>query len=182
MAHAFFADAAKRSERRNRKWYMDNLLNVLQAAKENQQRDIDASIALAEELMRRLNAPQPPPAVVPLRRVIPTEIDAVMYPIEEEVLDILHKSTEKGSANRYLKERYKKAPEDKFLYRVATSWDYGWQQKQARLKARDVNFGRSLILKHTFYRRNNVAPDPPHYGEPSGGQTSICSEYSCNFN
>lgn len=52
MAHAFFADAAKRSERRNRKWYMDNLLNVLQAAKENQQRDIDASIALAEELMR----------------------------------------------------------------------------------------------------------------------------------
>lgn len=64
---------------------------------------------------QRLNAPQPPPAVVPLRRVIPTEIDAVMYPIEEEVLDILHKSTEKGSANKYLKERYKKAPEDKLV-------------------------------------------------------------------
>ncbi|CAH0696034.1 unnamed protein product [Spodoptera exigua] len=164
MAHAFYSDAAKRSERRNRKWYMDNLLNVLQAAKENQVREIDASIVLAEELMRVLNEPLSPPPVVPLRNVVPTKIDAVMYPIEENVLDILRKSTEKG-----------------FLYRVATSWDYGWQQKQAKVKARDVNFGRSFILKHTFYRKNNLTPDPPHYAQPSGGQTSICSEYSCNF-
>ncbi|KAF9422314.1 hypothetical protein HW555_001904 [Spodoptera exigua] len=181
MAHAFYSDAAKRSERRNRKWYMDNLLNVLQAAKENQVREIDASIVLAEELMRVLNEPLSPPPVVPLRNVVPTKIDAVMYPIEENVLDILRKSTEKGSATRYLKERYKKSPEEKFLYRVATSWDYGWQQKQAKVKARDVNFGRSFILKHTFYRKNNLTPDPPHYAQPSGGQTSICSEYSCNF-
>lgn len=70
----------------------------------------------------------------------------------------------------------------RFLYRVATSWDYGWQQKQAIQLARDVNHGRCFVLRHTFYRKNNLAPDPPHYARPSGGQISICSEYSCNFN
>lgn len=67
----------------------------------------------------------------------------------------------------------------RFLYRVATSWDYGWQQKKAKQRARDVNFGRSFILRHTFYRKNNLAPDPPHYAQPAGGQVSICSEYAC---
>ncbi|PZC83072.1 uncharacterized protein LOC110371309 [Helicoverpa armigera] len=181
MAHAFYTDAAERSERRNRKWYQNNLLKVLQAAKENQVREIDASIVLAEELMRRLDEPLEPPTVVPMRQIKPTEEDGMMMPVEQEVLDILHKSTEKGAVYRYLNERYKKAPEDKYLYRVVTSWDYGWQQKAARQRARDVHRGRSFVLRHTFYRRSNAAPDPPHYASPSGGQTSICSEYSCNL-
>lgn len=52
MSHAFLTDAASRSERRNRLWYQKNLVKVLQAAKEKQVREIDASIVLAEELMR----------------------------------------------------------------------------------------------------------------------------------
>ncbi|XP_026743971.1 uncharacterized protein LOC113505462 [Trichoplusia ni] len=182
MSHAFLTDAASRSERRNRLWYQKNLVKVLQAAKEKQVREIDASIVLAEELMRRLNEPLDPPVEVVIPEVIPTNEDRVMKPIEQEVLDILHKGTEKGAGKTYLKARYKKPPEDRFLYRVATSWDYGWQQKQAIQLARDVNHGRCFVLRHTFYRKNNLAPDPPHYARPSGGQISICSEYSCNFN
>lgn len=52
MGHEFYADAERRANRRNRQWYQNNLLNVLQAAKENHVREIDASIVLAEELMR----------------------------------------------------------------------------------------------------------------------------------
>lgn len=38
-----------------------------------------------------------------------------MKPIEQEVLDILHKGTEKGAGKTYLKARYKKPPEDKLV-------------------------------------------------------------------
>ncbi|CAD0203013.1 unnamed protein product [Chrysodeixis includens] len=182
MSHAFLADSAARSERRNRLWYQKNLLKVLQTEKEKQVREIDTSIALAEELMRILDEPLEPPVEVIIPEIIPTTEDSVMKPIEQNVLNILYKGTEKGAGKSYLRARYRKAPEDKFLYRVATSWDYGWQQKQAIQLARHVNFGRSFILRNTFYRKNNLAPDPPHYAQPSGGQVSICSEYSCNFN
>lgn len=70
----------------------------------------------------------------------------------------------------------------RFYFRIASNWDYGWQQKQCRLKPRDVNHGRCAILRDTFYRKNNLAPDPPHYSSPTGGEFSICSEYSCNAN
>ncbi|KAJ8717417.1 hypothetical protein PYW08_005816 [Mythimna loreyi] len=179
MSHDFYADAMKKASRRNRLWYQTNLLRVLQAAKEKQAREIDVSIALAEELMKKYDEPVEKPVEVPMPKLKPTEENAVMKPIEKKVLKILHKAKEKGASERYLKERYKKSPEEKFLYRVVTSWDYGWQQKQAKQRARDVNFGRCYILKHTFYRKNNLAPDPPHYAQPAGGQVSICSEYSC---
>ncbi|KAJ8718058.1 hypothetical protein PYW07_005988 [Mythimna separata] len=172
----------KFADRRNRLWYQKYLLRVLQAAKEKQAREIDVSIGLAEELMKKFDEPMAKPVEVPMPTLTPTEENAVMRPVEKKVLKILHKAKEKGASERYLKERYKKSPEDKFLYRVATSWDYGWQQKQAKQRARDVNFGRSLILKHTFYRKNNLAPDPSHYAQPAGGQVSICSEYTCTNN
>lgn len=56
MNHAYYADAMNKSKRRIRKWYQDNLLAVLQAKKERQVREVDASIAIAEELMRVSNA------------------------------------------------------------------------------------------------------------------------------
>ncbi|XP_072942750.1 uncharacterized protein [Epargyreus clarus] len=181
MTHAFFADAWKRSDRRNRMWYQEYLMKVLEACKEKQVREIDASIALGQELMRRLDEPVAVPVPVALHDVVPFEDDSLMKPIEPQVLDLLYGSTEKGAAERYLKARYKKAPEDKFYFRLASNWDYGWQQKQSRIRARECNRGRCAILRDTFYRKNNLAPDPLHYSQPAGGEISICSEYSCNF-
>ncbi|KAJ0173977.1 hypothetical protein K1T71_010123 [Dendrolimus kikuchii] len=182
MSHAFYADAENRSKRRNRLWYQENLLQVLRAAKEKQVREIDVSIAIAEKLMNKLNEPVDKPIVVPLRELIPAKDDSLMKPIEPEVLDLLYGSTEKGAAERYMKARNKKSPEDKYFFRISSNWDYGWQQKQSRIPARDVNRGRCAILRDTFYRKNNLAPDLPHYSQPAGGEVSICSEYSCNFN
>lgn len=48
---AFYADALVRSEQRIREWNQKNLLNVLEANKEKQVREIDASIALAKKYL-----------------------------------------------------------------------------------------------------------------------------------
>ncbi|KAM3956684.1 uncharacterized protein ACR2FA_009334 [Aphomia sociella] len=180
--HAFYADAEQKSKRRNRLWYKENLLTVLHHAKERQVRDVDVSIALAQNLLKKLDEPVDKPVVVPLREFIQSEDDSLMKPIEPEILALLYGSTEKGATEKYLKARNKKAPEDKYYFRITSNWDYGWQQKQARQRARDVNRGRCAILRDTFYRKNNLVPDPRHYSQPSGGETSICSEYSCSFN
>ncbi|XP_026763263.2 protein ATP6V1FNB-like [Galleria mellonella] len=180
-SHAFYADAENKTNRRIRRWYQENLLTVLHHAKERQARDVDASIALAEEFLRKLDEPLEKPAVVPLRELIPSKDDSLMKPIEPEVLNLLYGGTEKGAAKKYLKARNKKAPEDRYNFRLTTNWDYGWQQKQYRQRARDVNRARCAILRDTFYRKNNLAADPRHYSQPAGGEISVCSEYSCNF-
>ncbi|CAK1584781.1 unnamed protein product [Parnassius mnemosyne] len=182
MVEAFYLDAFERTKRRNRKWYKENMLKVLEAARENRAREVDASIALAKDLLQILNEPRKKPEPIPPHDLIPSEADSFMKPVEPEILNLLHGSTEKGATERYLKERNKKAPEDKFYYRATTNWEYGWQQKQSRMPARDTNLGRCAVLRDTLYRKNNLAPDPPHYAEPAGGEFSICSVYSCNFN
>ncbi|CAH2042616.1 unnamed protein product, partial [Iphiclides podalirius] len=180
-SEAFYTDALGRSGRRNRNWYSENLLNVLEAAKEKQAREIDASIALAKDLLQILNSPRKKPELVPPHDLVPSEANCLMKPIEPEVLDLLYGSTEKGATFKYLNARNKKSPEEKFNYRVTTNLEYGWQHKQSRVPPRDFNRGRCAILRDTFYRKNNLAPDPPHYAQPAGGEFSICSVYSCNF-
>ncbi|XP_053615114.1 uncharacterized protein LOC128677957 [Plodia interpunctella] len=183
MSHGFYADAENRSKRRIRRWYQENLMKALLDNKEKQAREVDASIALTEEMLAILDEKAAVPKVIPSHDIESRgDDDSLMTPIEPEILDLLYNSTEKGAAEKYLKARNKKAPDDKFYFRIVTSWDYGWQQKQSRLRARDVNRGRCAILRDTFYRKNNLAPDPKHYSVPSGGEFSVCSEYSCNFN
>jgi hypothetical protein len=52
MSHAYYAEAEQKSKRRNRRWYQDNLMGVLNDAKERRVREVDVSIALAEELLK----------------------------------------------------------------------------------------------------------------------------------
>ncbi|KOB76318.1 Uncharacterized protein OBRU01_05998, partial [Operophtera brumata] len=123
-----------------------------------------------------IDEPLPKPVVVPPHDVIPAEDDRMMMPVEPEVLDLLYKSTEKGAElNDYISS-------PRYVFRVSSSWDYGWQQKKSKIRARDVNFGRCALVKDTFYRKNNLAPDPIHYGSPAGAESGICSEYACFFN
>ncbi|XP_023951656.2 uncharacterized protein LOC112055702 [Bicyclus anynana] len=180
MSHAFYADAWGRAARRQRNWYMENLMPALLNAKEKQAREIDAMIEQAQELLGIYKEPLDKAVPVPPRVLEPWADDSLMKPIEPEVLNLLYGATEKGAAERYLKARNKKSPDDKYVFRAVTSWDYGWQQKQSRVRARDVNRGRCAILRDTFYRKNNLGPDPRHYSIPAGGEVSICNEYSCD--
>ncbi|XP_061721228.1 protein SPMIP1-like [Cydia pomonella] len=179
MTYEFYVDAEITSKRRIRNWYYNNLLRVLEHAKENQARDIDTSIAMAKELTSILDEPRAKPREVPPHDVTPQDKAEMMKPVEPEVLDILYGSSEKYADQRYLKARNKKSPEDKYYFRVVSSWDYGWQQKSSRVPAKDVHHGRCALLRETFYRKNNPTPDPPTYAQPVGGEFSVCTQYSC---
>ncbi|XP_050682711.1 uncharacterized protein LOC126978019 [Leptidea sinapis] len=179
---AYCADSWKRSKRRDILWYREHLMPALLAAKENRVRDIDATIGIAQQLLDLYDEKVKAPTQVLPHEVEQSDDISLMKPVEPEVLDLLYGSTEKGAGEVYLKRRYKKPPEDRFHFRLQTSWDYGWRQKQSKMSARDVNHGRCAILRDTFYRKNNLAPDPGHYSQPAGAQFTVCSEYSCNFN
>ncbi|KAG7301667.1 hypothetical protein JYU34_014641 [Plutella xylostella] len=181
MDHEFLAEVESRAERRNRQWYKEHLMRVLETAKENHARDIDTSIELGRKLIDVLNEKLPKPAVVPPRVVSVSETTSVMRPVEPEVLDIIYKSTTKGSGEEYLKERYKKSPEERFYDRQVTSWDYGWQHRLATI-ARDGSHGRRGVLRDTFYRRHGVAPDRVDAQRPATATAAVCSEYECYFN
>ncbi|XP_073953363.1 uncharacterized protein [Choristoneura fumiferana] len=181
MSHAFGADVMQKAKRRQRKWCQENLLTVLEQAKDRQARDIEVSIELAKELLAIYAEKLPKPVEVPAHTPEPFVDDSMMRHMDPAVRAILHDSTEKGAAERYLRERNKKSPDEKYWYRVVTSWDYGWQQKASRVRARDFNFGRCALLRDTFYRKNNPAPDPPHVSQASGGEFSVCTQYSCYF-
>ncbi|KAL4708463.1 hypothetical protein ACJJTC_001179 [Scirpophaga incertulas] len=167
MTFEYYADAERKSKRRIRVWYQNNLMNVLEAAKEQRVRGVDASIVLAKQLLQMLNESAQKPAKAPSYALPHYKDYNLMKPVAPEYLELLHASTEKGSTEKYLKARNKIAPEDKY--------------RQARVPARDVNHGRCAILRDTFYRKSNLGPDPRHYSQPSGGQITVCSEYSCNF-
>lgn len=61
-----------------------------------------------------LDTPAPKAIPVPLRQVEKSYEVNIMKPVEPEVLDLLN-GLESGATERYLHERYKKSPEEKFV-------------------------------------------------------------------
>ncbi|BHF58590.1 hypothetical protein SprV_0100154200 [Sparganum proliferum] len=59
---------------------------------------------------------------------------------------------------KYLRERYKKAPEEKFPARYPVSWDLGWRLGDT-IKPLDVKkspFARVTVVEGAFYSRNGI--------------------------
>lgn len=74
----FYIDAEKRSKRRNRIWYQKNIMRVLQDSKEKQARGVDATIALAEELLA-VNICTRFPIILVIGKVIRHSIHAIVW-------------------------------------------------------------------------------------------------------
>lgn len=51
MSHGFGADVMQKAQRRQRRWCQENLMTVLEQAKDRQARDIEVSIELAKKLL-----------------------------------------------------------------------------------------------------------------------------------
>ncbi|XP_060095706.1 protein ATP6V1FNB [Heteronotia binoei] len=69
-------------------------------------------------------------------------------------------SYEGKGRQRYLKERSTKSPEEKFLYPVLSSWEYGWRLGDFVKDIKTPIHGRSRIVKDTFYFRNGIFYHP----------------------
>ncbi|KAI8419866.1 hypothetical protein MSG28_008493 [Choristoneura fumiferana] len=170
MSHVFGADVMQKAKRRQRKWCQENLLTVLEQAKDRQARDIEVSIELAKELLAIYAEKLPKPVEVPAHTPEPFVDDSMMRHMDPAVRAILHDSTEKGAAERYLRERNKKSPDEKLVILVqgGDELDYGWQQKASRVRARDFNFGRCAYYEIPSTEEQSP-PDPPHVSQASVG-------------
>lgn len=61
---------------------------------------------------------------------------------------------------QYLQARTFKKPEEKYEYPLTTSWEYGWRLDDVVKEFRAPQFGRSRIVRDTFFRRNGILYEP----------------------
>ncbi|XP_073975065.1 uncharacterized protein [Rhodnius prolixus] len=106
-----------------------------------------------------------------------TEIDpeilmrGPMYPVEEEIKELLYKGFSANMEGRwlYLKLRNKKAPYEKYYEPQSTQNDYGWKIEERSLIP-NKQFARKGVIKPQFFRRTGAKAEtlrnrPPYSGK-----------------
>nr|XP_033814171.1 protein ATP6V1FNB [Geotrypetes seraphini] len=80
-----------------------------------------------------------------------------MKPVTPCTRSLLYNGISKEEEGRfkYLRERYKLKPEEKYVHPLTTSWSYGWQLGNMDPTQHSI-YSRYPILKDTFFRRNGV--------------------------
>ena len=81
-----------------------------------------------------------------------------MRPATPGVRDQLYKGFSKEGTGRYayLQIRKLKKPENKYEVPLTSSWEYGWKLDDVVKEFRAPSFGRSRIVKDSFYRTNGI--------------------------
>ncbi|XP_022081181.1 uncharacterized protein LOC110974115 [Acanthaster planci] len=81
-----------------------------------------------------------------------------MRPVTPAVKDQLYKGFSKEGTGRYayLQIRKLKKPEVKYDFPITSSWEYGWRLDDVVKEFRAPAFGRSRIVKDSFYRTNGI--------------------------
>ncbi|XP_033123447.1 protein ATP6V1FNB-like [Anneissia japonica] len=81
-----------------------------------------------------------------------------MRPVTRGIRDQLYKGFSKEGTGRYayLQIRKLKKPEDKYEFPITSSWEYGWKLDDVVKEFRAPEWGRSRIVKDSFYRRNGI--------------------------
>ncbi|XP_053159026.1 protein ATP6V1FNB [Hemicordylus capensis] len=79
-----------------------------------------------------------------------------------EITQLLYQgfSHEGKGRSHYLKERKMKSPEEKFCYPVLSSWEYGWRLGDVVKDIRTPIYGKSRIVKDTFFFKNGIFYHP----------------------
>ncbi|XP_063794899.1 protein SPMIP1 [Pseudophryne corroboree] len=87
---------------------------------------------------------------------------AEMRPVTPRTSRVLYDGFSKEGKGRslYLKKRKQFGPEEKYLYPLLSSWDYGWRLDDVVKEFKAPNHGRSRIVKDTFYTRNGILSVP----------------------
>jgi len=85
-----------------------------------------------------------------------------MRPVTPSTRELLFKgfSALGEGRHQYLQKRKQKKPEEKYEYPVTSGWEYGWKvaRSMGNFSMRPAEFGRSKIVKESFYRTNGVLP------------------------
>ncbi|XP_063782771.1 protein SPMIP1 [Pseudophryne corroboree] len=82
-----------------------------------------------------------------------------MKPVSPKTRSLLYNGTSKEEEGRYryMKTRSHLKPEEKYLFPLATSWEYGWEI----VNIDNNNWHRRCrIVTDTFYRKNGIPSEP----------------------
>ncbi|XP_077983237.1 protein SPMIP1-like [Glandiceps talaboti] len=81
-----------------------------------------------------------------------------MRPVSTSTKAQLYKGFSKLGEGRYayLQQRKLKKPEEKYEFPITSSWEYGWRLDDVVTEMRAPAFGRSRIVKESFYRTNGI--------------------------
>ena len=85
-----------------------------------------------------------------------------MRPVSPPVRQLLYSGFTKEGKGRYqyLQARTAKKPEQKYLYPLTSSWEYGWHLDHVVREFHAPMYGRSRIVRDTFFRRNGILYEP----------------------
>lgn len=97
--------------------------------------------------------------------------DPVMRPVPSSVKNILLEC-QPSSRIRYLHERLKFAPDEKYYFPETTSWDYGWHLRDSTMKS-ERRHAKSGEFMKSLQNRVGATPDPTHY------ETCTSSDKKC---
>ena len=85
-----------------------------------------------------------------------------MRPVSVKTRKLLYKGFSALGEGRYayLQERKQKKPEQKYEFPITSGWEYGWKITDAmkRSATKPAEFGRTRIVRDSFYRSNGVLP------------------------
>ncbi|XP_063992638.1 uncharacterized protein LOC135170594 [Diachasmimorpha longicaudata] len=79
----------------------------------------------------------------------------IMRPIDSPLLDILYNKKEVSheARKKYLKDRWKIPPEDRFFLMDCTNWSYGWKVKKFQTRP-PKEFNRKPLIRTNFFKNN----------------------------
>ncbi|XP_030072746.1 protein SPMIP1 [Microcaecilia unicolor] len=83
--------------------------------------------------------------------------DFDMKPVTPRTRSLLYSGLSKEEEGRYkyLQERCKIKPEEKYVYPLTTNWMYGWQLGSMDPGQRSI-YPRCCLVRDTFFRRNGA--------------------------
>lgn len=104
------------------------------------------------------------PAVDYMRPIVSTvkPAETPMKPVEAAERKLL----ESSGRVKYLKERWKKAPAEKFHFVDCESWQYGWKLNESEARMWRPVHGRVCHMCQSLQSLVGSQPDPEHYASP----------------
>lgn len=76
---------------------------------------------------------------------------------------------------KYLHERVKLKPEERYYFPEVTSFDYGWKMWNYSIENPSLmHHGKSKIIRTSFYRRRGTERDPDWYKDCGKIFKSVC--------
>ncbi|XP_017770077.1 PREDICTED: uncharacterized protein LOC108557883 [Nicrophorus vespilloides] len=99
----------------------------------------------------------------------------IMRPVKPEHSTLLYTSSNVGRVT-YLAARMHVLPEDRYYFPETTSFRYGWKMWPCAKTMQGSKFGKSAIIRQSFYRRRaGIEQDPDYYIQPAKLSPTVCN-------